>query len=943
MLMSLRSRSLVAVLVVLACRVVVPASARADTSVYDDALEASWQDWSWGGITRDFSRTSPVHAGTRSIAVTFTDGWSGLQLGRNTTLDVSAYDYFRFYVHGGTSGGQSIEVEVGNNGSGASVSVPFQPAANTWTKIDVPLAELGSPAQVNYIHWFNATAGSQAIFYLDDVAFIASGLPTPTPLPPGAGPALSVDVSAARHDISPYIYGMNFADENLAAELDLPVRRWGGNATTRYNWQNDTSNRSFDWYFENIPNDNANPGALPDGSSSDLFVEQDRRTGTATLMTIPMIGWTPKARARSCGFSVAKYGAQQSTDPWSTDCGNGVRSNGTKITSNDPNDTSVVIGPTFVQSWMSHLIAKYADAAGGGVPFYNLDNEPELWSDTHRDVHPTPLSYDEIRDRTFQYAAAVKASDPSARTLGPASWGWTAYFWSALDWSAGGSWWSNPQDRLAHGNVPFVEWYLQQMRSYEQQHGQRILDYLDLHYYPQAGGVSLSGAGNITTQALRLRSTRSLWDPTYVDESWIGEAVRLLPRMRAWVDTNYPGTKLALTEYNWGALDHINGALAQADVLGIFGREGLDLATLWDPPTSSEPGAFAFRMFRNFDGAGARFGDVGVSAASGDQSLLAVYAAQQSTSGAVTVMVINKSTQALTSSVALTGFAPAPSAQVFRYSAANLSAIVPLSTQTISSGGFTATFPPSSMTLFVVGSGGGPLPTGTPTPTGTQALTPTLTPTVPPGCGDGVLDLGEQCDDGNLTGGDGCASSCLYELIPGNAKGTSKFVAAGCVMEWSVVNPGNAPAFDRYGRRSAVQTCRDNDPTCDQELDPTARACAMRVVVCLNNVDPALATCAAEGVADGIRIQSPTLRRDPVNATALAVALTNLRDAGSGNTGFGLPVAPTARGLCSEPFTLRVPLGRSATAAGKLRVRVSATSLDGSRQDRDAMTFVCTP
>ena len=133
----------------------------------------------------------------------------------------------------------------------------------------------------------------------------------------------------------------------------------------------------------------------------------------------------------------------------------------------------------------------------------------------------------------------------------------------------------------------------------------RLLDYLDLHYYPQASGVSLSGAGDAATQARRLRSTRvAVGSRRYVDESWINEAVRLIPRMRDWVAQYYPGTKLAIGEYNWGALDHINGALAQADVLGIFGREGLDLATLWAPPTASQPGAFAFRMYRNYDGAG---------------------------------------------------------------------------------------------------------------------------------------------------------------------------------------------------------------------------------------------------------------------------------------------------------------------------------------------------
>ena len=148
----------------------------------------------------------------------------------------------------------------------------------------------------------------------------------------------------------------------------------------------------------------------------------------------------------------------------------------------------------------------------------------------------------------------------------------------------------------------------------------RILDYLDIHFYPQ-NGVALSPAGDANTQALRLRSTRALWDPTYADESWIaqtseGPFVRLIPRMRDWVNNHYPGTKIALGEYNWGALDHLNGALAQADILGIFGRESLDLAALWDPPSSAQPGAYAFRMYRNYDGTGTRsvFGDVARSA-----------------------------------------------------------------------------------------------------------------------------------------------------------------------------------------------------------------------------------------------------------------------------------------------------------------------------------------
>src|SRR5262249_38599701 len=152
-------------------------------------------------------------------------------------------------------------------------------------------------------------------------------------------------------------------------------------------------------------------------------------------------------------------------------------------------------------------------------------------------------------------------------------------------------------------------------------------DYLDLHFYPD-NGVSLTTVGDATRQALRLRSTRSLWDPTYRDESWIGgddqpadwRYIRFFPRMHERGQTYYPGTKLAITEYNWGGLEAINGALAQADILGIFGREGLDFATLWNYPDSglgydhfeTLPGAYAFRMYRNYDGSGSKFGDVSV-------------------------------------------------------------------------------------------------------------------------------------------------------------------------------------------------------------------------------------------------------------------------------------------------------------------------------------------
>jgi hypothetical protein len=554
------------------------------------------------------------------------------------------------------------------------------------------------------------------------VALVATGVVAAAgPSTAADGPTLDVDLAADRHRISPDIYGMNFADEALARAVRLPVRRWGGNATTRYNYRLDETNRGSDWYFENVPG-SADEAQLPNGSETDVFVEQDRRTGTKTVLTVPLIGWIPKARDFTCGFSIAKYGPQQDNDAqWRPDCGNGVKPDGTFIVGNDPHDTSVEAGAEYVEDWIAHLKGRYGTAAQGGVAYYNLDNEPDLWHATHRDVHPVGASYDEIRDRGYEIGAAVKRADPGAKTLGPVGWGWLSLSMSGLDQETcsrlGGSCWSNPPDRAAHGGVPFADWYLAEMRTYEQQHGVRILDYFDEHFYPQGSGVAFGNGNDPATNALRLRSTRALWDPTYLDESWINDEIALIPRMRDLVAANYPGTKLAITEYNWGALDHINGALTQADVLGIFGREGVDLATLWGGPSAGQPGAHAFAMYRNYDGQGGAFGDTGVRASSGDQGRLSVYAAQRSSDNAATIMVINKTDEPLTSSVRVAngGRGVGPMTQVWRYSAANLGGIVReadipvLAPPPVFPPGpsiIPATFPANSVTLFVAPAAG---------------------------------------------------------------------------------------------------------------------------------------------------------------------------------------------------------------------------------------------
>jgi hypothetical protein len=573
----------------------------------------------------------------------------------------------------------------------------------TWVLVELWLDERAFDPIYKYVTGLyikNEIDLVQRPFYIDDVNIILldplAGVETATEDP------LSIAIDAERdvHPISPLIYGMNYVSPDLAQVLQIPINRWGGNATTRYNWQIDATNRAADWYFMNIPKENDNPEALPAGSSASDFIAKNQALGVETLLTIPTIGLIAKDREIACGFSVEKYGEQAEVAPDNADCGNGIRTDGTLITDTVPTDTSLAIGENFMGEWIAALQRGFGPASDGGVRFFSLDNEPMLWSATHRDVHPQPVGYDELLARTKQYAGVIKETEPNAQVLGPVLWGWTAYFYSGIDVASGGEYWKNPPDRLEHDDLPLAAWYLRELRVYEEANGTRLLDYFDLHYYPQANGVALQPVGDEATQALRLRSTRSLWDPDYVDESWINEPVRLIPRMREWIETYYPGTKIAISEYNWGAAEDINGALAQADVLGIFGREGVDLATLWESPELGDPLAYAFGMYRNYDGEGGKFGDTAVWSSSEDQDLVSVYSALDSETGNLHIMLINKNPDLpVEIQLELENFARPRSVTAYRYTASNPNQI---SSEAINLNMDSVLLPPYSINLYVL-------------------------------------------------------------------------------------------------------------------------------------------------------------------------------------------------------------------------------------------------
>ncbi len=573
-----------------------------------------------------------------------------------------------------------------------------------WVQVLVPLAELNPELKPfdRIIMRAYRRVGTEWV-QLDKVgltgtdaavvgALAAGGARVAVGPPQAAG--MAVDCSAPGHAISPMIYGIAFnalrerKDTHLW-ELGATARRWGGNPTTRYNWKINAWNTANDWYFRNTA-----PGDDPKFGYAE-FLAANRAHGVQSALTLPLIGWVAKDTS-SVSFPVSKLGPQQAVAPEMAEAGNGLSSAGRMLPPLPPSQTSVPAPPEFIAEWVRAIREKDV-GRGRSVHMYFLDNEPMLWNSTHRDVHREPTTYDELLERTLAYGAAVRKADPDAVIAGPAEWGWTGYFRSAADVAKGAS---PDADRKAHGDIPLLPWYLRKLREHEKKTGVRILDVVDVHFYPQGEGIGFEEGGRTDpdTSERRIRSTRALWDPNYKDESWIGEPVRLIPRLKKMVADNYPGRGIAIGEYNFGATRHMSGGLAQAEALGRFAEGGLAAAFHFTYPPARSPTWWAFRAFRNFDGQGGRFQDTWVPSSAEEGTSL--FASRSDDGRRVVAIALNlKPDTARDARVELKGCGALKQARVMTYvgEPGGFSARQPAA---VSTGALQALLPPYSITVL---------------------------------------------------------------------------------------------------------------------------------------------------------------------------------------------------------------------------------------------------
>ena len=499
------------------------------------------------------------------------------------------------------------------------------------------------------------------------VAGSASSAARSEPAPSEDQVVVRVRTDRPRNTISPLIRGFSGGvDVAYLRDVGGTVNSWGGNPSTRYNYQlGNAWNAGADYEFRN-----GNYGQSGDVAVD--FIQESTEGGALVRLAVPTLGWVARNDdLETCSFPTPDGGCDSVA-------GHNCQNPGPIA---DPRETSVESTPEMVQAWVERLVAQ----EGLPVEFIAMDNEPELWGHTHYDVHPSCPTYEEVLDKYLTYANAVRAAAPDAKLLGPVACCWYEY-WGIAPGTADGQ------------DVDYLSWFLEQVRIHDEAQGARSLHMLDVHYYPQ--GDVYNDVADPETSARRLRSTRSLWDPDHFDESWITTPIAFIPRMRETIDAFYPGTGLAITEWNFGADTTMNGGLAIADVLAIYGREGVDMAAYWRHPPAGSPGYFAFKLHGNYDGEGSGFTGDALVVDNSDIERLGAYAAVDVDAGQLRVLLINKDPErTIDVPLSLEGADVSPEGALFRYSADEPVAIVSEAVR-VEGDGSTVTVPPYSLTLL---------------------------------------------------------------------------------------------------------------------------------------------------------------------------------------------------------------------------------------------------
>ncbi len=526
---------------------------------------------------------------------------------------------------------------------------------------------------------------------------------TPAVLP--ADVTITIDPTKT-HPISPWIYGINSFAGIPNPPLNLTLNRLGGNRWTAYNWENNASNAGSD--FGPYSNDNFLSSSTTPGEAVRPTIAADQAAGMATLLTVQLQGLV----------SADENGNVSAANPpdltrFKTVVGKKSTVTNAAFTTTPPTSDANV----YMDEFLFAMDQKFPGAGMFGVTtalptFVSLDNEPELWNSTHLEVQgATRITSDNYITKTINLTKALKDQFPNLVIFGPVHYGFLGIY--------------NWQSELATtptGTNWFTDKYLQALKTASAAYGKPLVDAYDFHWYPEDYDSNGTRILNLTSTSLSdaqmqlvVQSPRNLWDATFTDPGnsnpWpnqvLGNApINILGRLQAKINSEFPGMKIAITEYESGAWNNIAGTVAQADDLGIFGTQGVFAANFWPPGGTFSYALAGFRAFRGFDGSRANFGDTSLQSTSSNVQNVVVYASTDTTTpGRVVFVAINRS--ASSQVTAINGVNLTGTASMYQMTAAtaqgqNPVMPVPIGHMAVSGSSLTLTLPAYSVTTLDV-------------------------------------------------------------------------------------------------------------------------------------------------------------------------------------------------------------------------------------------------
>jgi hypothetical protein len=512
---------------------------------------------------------------------------------------------------------------------------------------------------------------------------------------------VTVNATDGKKAVSPYIYGRNgsfsssFGSSASATDIahvrDAGVhltRENGGNNATKFNWRKKISSHP-DWYNNVYDHD-------WDAMSKNIVANV---SDMQVMWAFQLIGKV--AANKTNNFNDWAYNKSQ----WWNGCGQNLAGGGTMNTAGG-NKATVNGNPAlYTQDWpadsTTEVLNHWFGTQGIGLnsanfKYWNMDNEPEIWSGTHDDVMPTQQAAATFITNYFAVAKKARALFPDIKLCGPVTaneWQW--YKWGSETLNINGKYYC------------WLEYFLKRVADEQKASGIKLLDVVDIHWYPGE-----------TADADVLQLHRIFYDKTYIypgangvksiNGSWDTSQTKeyIFQRINDWLTTYFGanhGIKIGLSESGISSTNANANSVLYASMLGTFANNGVEYFTPWSWNVGMWETLHLFSRYAKNNS---------VTSTSTLENTVSAYSTVSTNADSMTVILVNRDlTAARNVTVNISGFSVAagtcntlqlaslPTTETF---VSHTSNALKKSTVTATSGSFTVTLPPVSTTAVLL-------------------------------------------------------------------------------------------------------------------------------------------------------------------------------------------------------------------------------------------------